>query len=90
MAKPKPLRIKFVGKNTPAPKQINGAHKIILPSDQSKPFTHVDADLILKLLPELYKPVIVKHSRFRSAKNGKFIKQAEAIANPDTTVKETL
>lgn len=53
-------KIKYVGKLHAAPKQINGARIVKLPPDQSKPFTHPNADLILKLLPELYKKVTRK------------------------------
>ena len=71
-------RIKYVGKLHAAPKGIGGARAIKLPADQSKPFTHPDADLILKLLPELYKKVISTQSRYRSARDGKFIKKEAA------------
>lgn len=35
----------------------NGDLTIRLPKDQSKPFHHPDAARIVRLLPELYKPV---------------------------------
>jgi hypothetical protein len=52
------MRIKFVGKDQPAPAHITDGNTLIeLPADQSKPFEHPEASRILKVLPELYKPV---------------------------------
>jgi hypothetical protein len=54
----KPSRIKFVGKDAAAPGHIiDGKTRIDLPADQKKPFTHEHAKRILKVMPELYKPV---------------------------------
>lgn len=60
-------KIKFVGKDHEAPKFLtDGNIRIDLPENQSKPFTHKDAKRILKVAPEMYKPV-VSISRKRKA-----------------------
>lgn len=87
----KQLKIKFVARNQNPPEFINdGSHKITLPKNQSKAFSHKDARAILKLFPGLYK--VVKNTRtiYRSAETGKIITKKEALANPTATVKETL
>lgn len=56
----KPLKIAYVGKD-PAPASItDGSTHIVMPEDQSKPFVHAEARRILKVMPELYKPVVEK------------------------------
>ena len=52
-------KIKFIGKNQPAPEFItDGNIKIDLPKDQSQPFAHEHRTRILRVAPELYKPVL--------------------------------
>lgn len=38
----------------------NGDTTIVMPEDQSKPFYHPDAAVIIKLFPHVYKPVTEK------------------------------
>ena len=94
---PKTLKIKFVGKNTPAPEFINdGSLKITLPKDQKRAFTHKDAKRILKLFPELYKKVVEKGKTAKKRKvarpseSGRFVSKQTAKDNPATTQTETI
>lgn len=53
--------IAFVGKNHPPIEFVtDGENLIQLPAGQSAPFYHPDAARIIRLLPELYKPVVKK------------------------------
>ena len=57
------LKIKFVGgkKGEDAPEFLtDGNTRINLPRTQRRAFFHPDAKRILKVAPELYKPVIKK------------------------------
>lgn len=57
-------QIKFVGKKQEAPEFLtDGSTKIVLPENQSKPFTHSEAKRILRAFPELYKKVVQKNGK---------------------------
>ena len=60
-------KIKFIGKDTAPPAFLmNGREKIELPADQTKPFSHPLAKMILKTFPELYKPDVAKGTKVKN------------------------
>ena len=52
---PKPNIVYIDRDRNPPSRLINGGETISLPKDQSKPFYHERADLIISGFPELYK-----------------------------------
>ena len=94
---PTTFKIKFVGGKSgeSAPSFLtDGNTRIVLPTDQSKPFAHASAKRILRVAPELYKRVGVRGSIARrvrrSAETGKFVSPQFAAEHPATTVTETV
>lgn len=64
MSESKP-NIAFVGKKDRRDPLLlinNGDTTIVLPANQSKPFFHLEAAVIVRLYPLLYKPVLPRKS----------------------------
>lgn len=89
--KSKTLKIKFVGKGEAPAFITDGVTRIELPADQTKPFSHRDADRILKVAREQYKQVVQKGRKvMRSAQDGRFVTRQFAAGNPATTVSDSV